>query len=505
MKKLTLNHLKQAAERLGGECLSTEYIDSHKPAMWRCKHGHIWSSPAKSILYSGSWCPFCAGRRHDLAEMQQIAASRGGKCISSKYFGMQKKLTWGCAHGHVWKSTPATVVIAGSWCPECSAGLGERLTRAAFEHFTGKTFQKCKPDWLVSERATRLELDGYNEELQVAFEHQGDQHYKEIAFFTKNTLYQQRKNDDETKRRICLSRGVILIEVQQVGRQISVANLGQWVETALLSKGVKIVNSGSQPNYRPAYATSGATTALERLRALAIGKGGKCLESLYLGSKEPHRFICDRGHKWSASAESISQGKWCAKCAAAKKAVNTRHSQNSINEIAIRRGGKLISSKYENSSSPLLWQCSEGHQWSAPFNRIRDGKWCPECSRWTAADLQRLAGERGGQFLSLAYVGAKVPHQWQCDKEHTWYARPNNIINGTWCPYCAKNNRAQIEDMDAIARERNGKCLSRIYINAREKLLWSCENGHEWKAVPHSIKSGSWCPMCSPNSRLSVK
>src|ERR1700688_2340802 len=50
--------------------------------------------------------------------------------------------------------------------------------------------------------------------------------------------------------------------------------------------------------------------------------------------------------------------------------------------------------------------------------------------------------------------------------------------------------------MQNLALSRDGKCLSTIYINARNKLLWKCKFGHQWEAVPYAIKAGGWCPQC---------
>jgi hypothetical protein len=51
--------------------------------------------------------------------------------------------------------------------------------------------------------------------------------------------------------------------------------------------------------------------------------------------------------------------------------------------------------------------------------------------------------------------------------------------------------------MHQIARDRCGKFLSDNYADARTKLLWECDKGHRWKAVPSSIKMGTWCPACA--------
>jgi len=55
-----------------------------------------------------------------------------------------------------------------------------------------------------------------------------------------------------------------------------------------------------------------------------------------------------------------------------------------------------------------------------------------------------------------------------------------------------------IEDAQKIAIERNGECLSNEYINTHKKLKWKCNiDGHIWYAIPNNIKRGSWCPLCA--------
>lgn len=58
-----------------------------------------------------------------------------------------------------------------------------------------------------------------------------------------------------------------------------------------------------------------------------------------------------------------------------------------------------------------------------------------------------------------------------------------------------------IEEMQEIAENRGGKCLSTEYINAHTKIAWQCEEGHIWEATPDHIKRGMWCPKCSAKER----
>lgn len=49
-----------------------------------------------------------------------------------------------------------------------------------------------------------------------------------------------------------------------------------------------------------------------------------------------------------------------------------------------------------------------------------------------------------------------------------------------------------------IAKDNNGECLSKQYINSKEKLLWKCSNNHIWKSTLSCVKyMKAWCPKCA--------
>ena len=61
-------------------------------------------------------------------------------------------------------------------------------------------------------------------------------------------------------------------------------------------------------------------------------------------------------------------------------------------------------------------------------------------------------------------------------------------------------NQAYCDRIDSCklwALKNNGLCLSEIYISAKYKLKWRCENLHEWEATPNCIQQGKWCPFCA--------
>lgn len=92
----------------------------------------------------------------------------------------------------------------------------QKLTREfLFFHFgKEKIIENYRPVWLQNELGNRLELDFYFEGIEVAIEVQGSQHFEFVKFYHKDKIgFEKRKRWDETKRIICIKRGIRLLEV----------------------------------------------------------------------------------------------------------------------------------------------------------------------------------------------------------------------------------------------------------------------------------------------------
>lgn len=74
--------------------------------------------------------------------------------------------------------------------------------------------ENIRPDWFITPEGERLELDYYIEELHVAIEVQGEQHFKYVPFFheTEDAFIQQLRRDRWKKER-CKELGITLYEV----------------------------------------------------------------------------------------------------------------------------------------------------------------------------------------------------------------------------------------------------------------------------------------------------
>jgi thiol-disulfide isomerase/thioredoxin len=114
-------------------------------------------------------------------------------------------------------------------------------------------------------------------------------------------------------------------------------------------------------------------------------------------------------------------------------------------------------------------------------------------------EMRKWAENKKGKLLSVRYINAHVPMRWKCEKEHVWESSWTSIKNGnSWCPYCVKNVRFNIKELQDYATSKNGTLLSTAYVNCKKPLLWECEKKHIWMASWDNIHNGdgSWCPEC---------
>ncbi len=115
----------------------------------------------------------------------------------------------------------------------------------------------------------------------------------------------------------------------------------------------------------------------------------------------------------------------------------------------------------------------------------------------TIEKMQIYAFKKGGKCLSDTYSECHAPLKWECEKGHIWFSAWVNVKKGSWCHKCASETRkGTIIEMQLLAEQKGGKCLSNQYVKSSVKLKWECSKGHFWEATPNNIKRGSWCQKC---------
>ncbi|MDD3962794.1 MAG: hypothetical protein PHT77_13150 [Bacteroidales bacterium] len=216
MKVVTIKTIQEISEKHNGECLSTYYKNARTRLDFVCKEGHKWTTNY-AVISKGHWCPVCSikivadKRRIKIEDMRTMARKRFGFCLSDCCVSANTKLLWRCSSGHKWRATPQSIK-EGRWCPNCAGSIGERITRHVFESIFGAPFPNSRPKWLINDdTGWTMQLDGYNDELGIAFEYQGFQHYYDVPHL--NTTFLQIQKRDSKKLDVCINNNIKLILV----------------------------------------------------------------------------------------------------------------------------------------------------------------------------------------------------------------------------------------------------------------------------------------------------
>jgi hypothetical protein len=140
---------------------------------------------------------------------------------------------------------------------------------------------------------------------------------------------------------------------------------------------------------------------LDEMRKIAESRGGKCLSEVYIKSDIKLKYMCKDGHIFY-QVPADTKTHWCDKCAN-----HQRRTIEEMHELAEKKGGLCLSSKYINNKTPLLWQCSKGHQWESKPGNIINNRWCRICSN-EAKRVILVSNDKLDIAKQLYYLGKNL-------------------------------------------------------------------------------------------------
>ena len=162
-----------------------EYIDGTTPIRHKHKCGHVWK-PIPSNILKGAGCPKCYLKEKLTTERQykrELRTAHGADVILvGKYVNRKTPTEHQHKCGHVWITTPNSVLYQRSGCPKCGrhgqwSKLAEeciaaiaRRSRLKFKTFcNGGEHKVYIPEW-----DKWIKVDGYNKGLNLGIEFHGD-------------------------------------------------------------------------------------------------------------------------------------------------------------------------------------------------------------------------------------------------------------------------------------------------------------------------------------------
>lgn len=347
------------------------------------------------------------------------------------------------------------------------------------------------PDWLEG-----LELDGYNEDLCIAFEYDGIQHLKFVRHFhrTKKGFNDQIERDTR-KDRLCGEN--ILIRVSYT---VKYEDIREYICAKCDGFGLKIPNN-DDIDYRDFKHIYTNYEAYDRLKSMVEDKGCELISDCYVGANEKVIVKCNNGHEIQKTYNIMRRDTKCYKCM--KNAIG---SIQNIREIASDGDIECLSRKYVNRDTPLKFMCGNNHIFSMLPDTIyrNDYIHCNKCIHNTKYmnKIINIVKRNDGDCLDTKYPGsihAKI--SLKCKNGHLFSSTLGCLSRGNWCHAC-KTGKHSIETMQELAAKYDGECLSTEYVNRIIKLKWRCKDGHEFIKAPSNIISKKvFCFECYKNER----
>lgn len=202
-----------------------DYVDTQTDVSWKCSIcGSIWKSTPSNLLSGNTHCYTCSKKRvrknallpNDEFEKRLNSVLPHIKPLD-KFDGYYAKIRCVCSiHNEEFMSTPHSLLDGKCGCTKCYETHGERKMRIILSSLgicikQQYVFSDCKSE-------CALKFDGYCKEYNIAFEFNGEQHYR-VVDFSGNDIerakeqYDKLRMRDNIKRVFCTYHNIPLIEI----------------------------------------------------------------------------------------------------------------------------------------------------------------------------------------------------------------------------------------------------------------------------------------------------
>jgi hypothetical protein len=493
-----LNNFKDELSKCG---LSTnENIDAYTwdtSFIAQCSNGHSFSTKMKNIIRPGRknllnrGCSICA-REKILADSKQSAVNNlhfEHKIIDSKSLAgngkdNRNKLKYiiVCQNGHTYEKVTSEIADG---CPTCNNGIlvGQERVRIIFETYFSKDFPTARPNWLLNKSTGKfLELDGYCEELNVAFEFQGRQHDSNITGFYGR--YEKQKERDKLKVQMCVEHNVKLIVIPQPKSY----NPEYFVSDVLEScakNGLELTVNKEQIMEKFKQISQNHETHMP-FRDFVQSKGCTIKSKFFSTLYDDIDFLCADNHEFTMSGdmfrkkygtvynkkESKRTPVACPTCDELLNVVRKSVETSDCHNLAKTLNIELLSKEYKAQNSNLLWKCSHGKTKQTTYRLLKMKKDGNE------------SGIRNSSMCALCdmqITNAIIPTE-KSELEASWLMSSGNFNTTTAVeknepPIIKSENqdKQKIEEAFEICSKKLGNNLAKTAKNRREFDLLQSE------------------------------
>lgn len=487
----TIEEMRLLAKAKGGRCLSSEYKNKNTKLLWECEEGHRWWATPDSIKNNDTWCAICSGvPRYTIVDMQEIARSKGGGCLSEQYTNYSDTMTWKCERGHIW-NTPAKYILKGHWCHECSNHLPKDLNHL-------KEIAESRDGKLLSNEYKGM---GANYEWQCENGHRW--FAPAGAVKAGRWCHQCRKWTIEEFQKIAEARGGKCLSTEYID---CFTPLDFICKEGHVFKGIptNVKKKGAWCTYCNTYIWEEKTRLVfETLLGKPFIKTravlGDYLELDGYNDDDPNRKIAfeyqgEQHYYFNQHFHNDADGFLHQILSDLEKKYRCKDLEIELIIVPYTANDNLV----EFITEQLTIRNIKFNNVEIDLNKVYRLKSKLEV-------FQDIAQSYNGKLLSTYYKDHKTKLEFECEHGHLFKLRPYEVRRlGRWCKECNKEplRKKQLEKILNIVEKRGGKCHSKEYINNSSVFDLECHLGHRWKTPAAVIlKEKHWCPECAKNKR----
>lgn len=355
-------------------------------ATFKClvNEDHVWDERVQQVQNRKNACFMCQGKTVQNTRCAKINKEDIIKNIEKYGYSVININTidttndigeFKCKKNHIWETTTHNVYSGKSGCPKCSTASCESISMFIAEQLLDTRFIKTR-----TILPSKLELDGYNDDLKLAIEYNGSQHYIEqknhfhkIAGSFDAQLQRDKQKEDE-----CKELGITLIVVPYTYNTFT--KIQEYLINKFTKLGIQIQNDLDwielQKKFYDTYEIK--LEALKEIQEYAISREGECVSTNYINTRTPLSFKCKvETHPIFEQRpyDLLERKRWCKLCAH-----NAPLTDENIQPV-LDKGNMEFVKPYNNRNKTQVLRCKTvfQHVVHISWDNFKSRTYCNKC------------------------------------------------------------------------------------------------------------------------------
>lgn len=234
-----------------------------------------------------------------VVEYYAVAERFGGQLLKKGKTSKTNSI-WKCELGHTFRRSYNSIIINNSFCNVCTTGFQEMLAKTIMEKLFRRPFVKTRIAGSKSVGGKTLEVDLFNEDLGLAVEMNGFQHYQVVDFTGKGRKAAERnfsiqQENDRRRAQACKDAGITLVVVRELGEVTPVEKFRKMIAEACRGAGIALPKTFWSTNLQNLKPPTRNAEYWQRTVAQAAKWGLRPESNEYTQSLDRHWWLCEKG------------------------------------------------------------------------------------------------------------------------------------------------------------------------------------------------------------------